>query len=144
MSFRESPKNRWTTHFHFKIGSSVKIKNSESKKPPRQNTTSIWLLHHISLENDSIYWKIFTYAQVFAPYKLNPILVSLFLFNPDFIQNQLWSFIMCMYHIDDTSTLTRWAPILKLLSNHDLSHTAAWAGQEANGRPKQLYGTNHG
>jgi len=22
--------------------------------------------------------------------------------------------------------------------------TAAWAGQEANGRPKQLYGTNHG
>ena len=30
------------------------------------------------------------------------------------------------------------AVILKLLSNHDLSHTAAWAGQEANGRPKQL------
>ena len=48
------------------------------------------------------------------------------------------------FHIDDTSTLTRCAPILKLLSNHDLSHTAAWAGHWLLGRPKQLYGTNHG
>jgi len=31
------------------------------------------------------------------------------------------------------------AVILKLLSNHDLSHTAAWAGQEANGREAAVW-----
>ena len=71
----------------------------------------------------------------FFQYRLNLIIYQ--------FQNQIFNMVT-FNHIDDTSTLTRWAPILKLLSNHDLSHTAAWAGQEANGRPKQLYGTNHG
>ena len=71
---------------------------------------------------------------------------SVFLIHIFSPQTQFFASVLIITsdHIDDTSTLIRWAPILKLLSNHDLSHTAAGAGHWLLGRPKQLHGTNHG
>ena len=93
MSFRESPKNRWTK-LTFTFGSSVKIKNSESKKNIL-GCFSIWLLQQIRidiLDNDLIYWNYLLMLKFLL--LINWIPCSIFLFNRDFIQNKLWSLIM--------------------------------------------------